>query len=394
MLPGTLTGSTGPPLELEEFISLIEAHGAAVETVQAGRVDLSTSAGRLQARMLGNIARYESEHRSERIRSKMRQLAEEGKTGGGGVRPFGFERDRRAHRAEEAALVREAATRVLAGETLYRVVQDWTARGVSTSTGAPWSTTSLKSTLVRGRVAGLREHRGAVVAKAEWEPILDEVTWRRLVALLTDPARRRNGAQRTYLLSGILSCGSCGSPMVAAPRGAKWDGRGMRPPSVRAYGCTANGGCHGVFAIAEPVEAFVEAAVLRRLAGPGLDRARARLAAAISDDADLLSRITEDERMLVELGIDFAERRLNRPAFLAAADRVQARLDTLRARLAEGSTPCSLEGIADVRVEWPSLSTDRRRAVIDTVLSSATVAPVGKTRNRFDPGRLRLVWRV
>ena len=382
------------PLELEEFIGLIEAHGAAVETVQAGRVDLSTSAGRLQARMLGNIARYESEHKSERVRSKMRQLAEAGKVGGGGVRPFGFERDRVTHRTEEVALIREAARRLLAGETLYRIVQDWTAMGVSTSTGAPWSTTSLKSTLVRPRVAGLREHRGTIVAQAEWAPILDEVTWRRVAALLTDPARRRNRAQRTYLLTGILRCGACGSPMVAAPRGATVGADGTRRPSVRAYGCTGNGGCHHVFALAEPVEAFIEAAVLRRLAGARLARARLRLAEAEADDASLLAEIAEEERRLAEVGVDYAERRLSRPAFLAAAERLQARLDALRGRLADGTVTGALEGLGDLRAEWPGLPTDRRRAVIAAVLASASVAPAGRSRNRFDPDRIRVAWRV
>ena len=381
------------PLELEEFISLIEARGAAVETVQAGRVDLSSSAGRLQARMLGNIARYESEHKSERVRRKMRELAETGKVGGGGVRPFGFERDRITHRTEEVALIREAARRLLAGETLYGIVQDWTARGVSTSTGAPWSTTSLKSTLVRPRVAGLREHRGTIVAQAEWAAILDEVTWRRVAALLTDPARRRNRTQRTYLLTGILRCGACGSQMVAAPRGGTVDGDGKRP-SLRAYGCAGKGGCNHVFAIAEPVEAFIEAAVLRRLAGARLDRARRRLAEAEADHASLLAEIAEEERRLAELGVDYAERRLSRTAFLGAAERLQARLDALRGRLADGTATGALEGLGDLWAEWPSLSTDRRRAVIAAVLASASVAPAGRMRNRFDPGRIRLDWRV
>jgi DNA invertase Pin-like site-specific DNA recombinase len=383
------------PLELEEFIKLIEAHGVAVETVQAGRVDLSTPAGRLQARMLGNIARYESEHKSERIKGKMRELAEAGKVGGGGVRPYGFERDRATHRAEEVAVIREAARRLLTGETLYAIVKDLTARGVPTSTGTAWTTTSLKSTLIRPRIAGLREHRGEVVGPAVWEAVLDEVTWRRIVALLTDPARSRNRSPRSYLLTGILRCGRCGSPMVAAPRGAGRSDDETRLRSVRAYGCTANGGCHHVFVLAEPAEAFVETAVLRRLAGPRLERARARLASSSADsDAALFSKIAADEQMVADLAVDYTDRRLSRAAFLAANDRVQARLDGLRGRLADRARPDVLEGLGDLRAEWPHLSTDRRRAVLDAVLTSVSVAPVGRARNRFDSDRLRLVWRV
>jgi site-specific DNA recombinase len=56
------------PVELEVFIDLVERSGVRVETAQAGRVDLATPAGRMNALMLGTVARYESEHKSDRIR--------------------------------------------------------------------------------------------------------------------------------------------------------------------------------------------------------------------------------------------------------------------------------------------------------------------------------------
>jgi site-specific DNA recombinase len=156
------------PVELEAFIDLVERSGVGVETVQAGRVDLATPAGRMNARMLGTVARYESEHKSDRIRRKHRELAEAGKVSGGGNRPFGFERDRITHRPDEVELIREAARRLLAGESLYRIAADWTTRGVETSTGASWSTTALRTFLTAPRIAGLRSHRGEVVGPAVW----------------------------------------------------------------------------------------------------------------------------------------------------------------------------------------------------------------------------------
>src|SRR4051812_26648147 len=49
------------PRELEDFLTLVEQHGVAVETVQAGHWDLSTPSGRMTARILGSVARGESE---------------------------------------------------------------------------------------------------------------------------------------------------------------------------------------------------------------------------------------------------------------------------------------------------------------------------------------------
>jgi DNA invertase Pin-like site-specific DNA recombinase len=387
------------PVELEAFIDLVERSGVAVETVQAGRVDLATPAGRMNARMLGTVARYESEHRSDRIRRKHRELAEAGKVSGGGNRPFGFERDRITHRPVEVELVREAARRVLVGESLYRIAADWTARGVDTSTGAPWSTTALKAFLIAPRIAGLRSHRGEVVGPAVWEPILGETTWKRVTAVLTDPGRKRKRPIRSYLLTGLLHCARCGTAMVATPRIEKTGGgkRGVyiygKGATVRAYGCAkTSGGCGGVFIVASGMDAFVTDAVLYRLRGAGLNRARQRLAKATDDDT-ILSDIAADEEMLLELAEDFAERRISRAAFHAANDRVQVRLDAARAKLAAQSRPDVLGGIDDLAAEWQGLGLERQRAVIAAVLAEITVGPAVGPRNRFDPNRVSFRWR-
>jgi site-specific DNA recombinase len=210
---------------------------------------------------------------------------------------------------------------------------------VETSTGAAWSTTALKAFLTAPRIAGLRSHRGELVGPAVWAPILYETAWNRVTAILTDPARKRKRPIGSYLLTGLLRCGRCGTVMVATPRQTKTGGgkRGVyvygTGATQRAYGCAkTSGGCGGVFILAEGTDAFVTDAVLFRLRGAKLGQVRRRLARAADDDK-LLHDIAADEAMLVELGEDYAERRISRPAFHAAAERVQARLDIARAQL-------------------------------------------------------------
>ena len=58
------------PKELEDFIVLIEATSAEVHTVTGGDYDLSTPHGRVTARILGAVARHESEDKSRRITKK------------------------------------------------------------------------------------------------------------------------------------------------------------------------------------------------------------------------------------------------------------------------------------------------------------------------------------
>ena len=69
----------------------------------AGEFDLCTPEGRLTARIVGSVARKESEDKSRRIRRKHVELAKAGKVSGGGRRPFGFESDRVTIREDEAA---------------------------------------------------------------------------------------------------------------------------------------------------------------------------------------------------------------------------------------------------------------------------------------------------
>jgi site-specific DNA recombinase len=389
------------PIELEGFIETIERCGVGVETVMTGGVDLCSPSGRLHARMLGSIARYESEHRSERLRSKAIELARAGKVGGGGRRPFGYEADRRTIIDSEAELIREAASRVLDGQSLYAIAQDWTSRGRRTVTGAKWSTTAIKTFLTRARVAGLREHRGEVVANAEWQAILERETWERVRAILMAPSRAKGRPSRRYLLTGMLRCGSCGHPLVGAPRTPKRGGgkRGVyvydRGNTQRAYGCVkANGGCGGVYVLGEAVEAFVVDLVLRRLRGPGLDRSRRRIVERSSDDSTLLATIAKAEEAIGELGREFALREIARPALIAAQEVHQTAIDDARSRLTKSSRSHALDTLNDVGEEWDGLGDDRQRAVLEAVLSHVVIAPAGGVRNRFDPKRVEPRWIV
>lgn len=53
--------------ELEDYINVVEPRDITTETVKAGMIDLNTPVGRMVARQLCTIARYESEHRAERV---------------------------------------------------------------------------------------------------------------------------------------------------------------------------------------------------------------------------------------------------------------------------------------------------------------------------------------
>ena len=65
---------TRHPRELESFIDLCDELHVGLGCV-TGEIDLGSHIGRLTARMLGGLARYESDHKSERIRRKHEEIA-------------------------------------------------------------------------------------------------------------------------------------------------------------------------------------------------------------------------------------------------------------------------------------------------------------------------------
>src|SRR6266851_1067495 len=79
---------TRSPRELEDVIDLHDTRGVNLATV-TGQMDLSTSQGRMVARMLGSAARHEAEHKAERQARERRQKALAGQPHSSGTRGYG-----------------------------------------------------------------------------------------------------------------------------------------------------------------------------------------------------------------------------------------------------------------------------------------------------------------
>ncbi len=70
--PGTPTGCIAHRSSWRPTSARVTtAEDGRAHTVQAGPLDLSSPSGRMVARQLGAVARYESEHRSERVRRRV-----------------------------------------------------------------------------------------------------------------------------------------------------------------------------------------------------------------------------------------------------------------------------------------------------------------------------------
>lgn len=373
---------TRHPRQLEDLIDLLEATNTTVVTVQAGEFDLATAAGRMTARVVGAVARSESETKSERIRAKHVELAERGQIPGGGRRPFGFEADRVTIRLDEAVLVREGADRILAGDSVRSITRDWQVRGVASVTGATWSPTTVRRLLRSARIAGLREHHGHVTATAVWPGIITPDEHRQLRTILDAPDRDRTAGviARTYLLTGWVYCGRCNVRMTSRATGRR----------VPRYVCSKDrGGCDRCGISAVGVEELVTGMLLARLDG---QRVRARPPRTSSG-----TTVVEDlEQSLEQLAADhYADGVLSRGEYLAARQAVERRLDAARRRTAQDRRAAVLAPLVegDVAGVWAGLGIDRQRAVVGAAIDRITVAPCARAANYFDPDRIDVTWR-
>src|SRR5215211_3052953 len=377
------------PVELEEYIAVCEPRGVPTMTVKAGPVDLATPAGRMVARQLGAVGRYEVEHMVERQQRARLQAATAGKWGGG-RRPYGYAPDGVTVVDAEADLLRWAAGQVLAGRALNAIVSDLNARGASTSTGRPWRPTELRRALVRPRNAGLMVHRGQVVGAAGWPAILDEDTWRGVCAVLWDPGRRTNTTvARRWLLSGLARCGVCGDPVRSFSATAR------RRKTKPVYTCRT--GKHVIRNAAE-VDAFVEAVILERLSRP--DARDLLVGDRRADTASLHLRDAALAERLVELGRLYGDGTIDAPQLQAATAAIRSQREQITAELAAASRGSVLAGVADApdpAKVWAGLDLSRKRAIIDTLVT-VTILPARKGRrpgwqageSYFDPATVQI----
>ena len=358
--------------DLEKVIEL----NVPVHMVTAGSLDLSTPSGRAVARTVAAWSQYEGEQKAIRQQAANLQRAERGHWQFS-RRPYGYERrDGRVEIVEaEAEVVRELYRRYIAGETLYAIAADLTARDVPTFDGA-WSMKRVGQIMRNSHYAGVVEYRGQVLdVEPDWTPLIDARTWSDY--LETRDGRRRKGSWSTttkHLLSGMLECGVCGGRLLARPEYRK--GKDGERIATQSYQCTP--GWH-VAILARDVEPVVEGVVLARLA----DKKVIRALRHVPDTAPLQAEIAELRKRRENVTDLLAEGLLDRRRARQQASDLTARIDTLSGRLAAMRKESPLTDLALARsipTRWKNMPVLERRRVIEDL---GLVVTVGKAR----PGR-------
>ena len=375
---------TRKPMELEEFIDLAERKNIQLANV-SGDVDLSTSTGRMTARIKGAVARQEAERIGERVKAAHKQRAQKGLPPKG-MRLFGYDKDFNIVE-DEAEAIREAIKYVLAGNSLLSAVKFFepfptVQKASGRSTTGTWQYATVREIITRPFIAGISTLNGVAYGKGTWKPIIDEQTHRAIV----DHLDKKKGAQKTtystdkHLLSGIAICGLCGGKMYSHTTPA-YNGR----QSQSQYFCRkAYGGCGGVGRSEPKLDEYIGEVVKAALANT-------KPVKPVEDD--LSDEIAEVNATIEELAQLRADKKLSTTDWAQAVAEERANLEVLQKKqakqVASNVAKESVEGF-----DWDSATIKQKRSVLTQLVESIVVNKTKKGSGRtLDYAAIEIIWK-
>lgn len=311
----------------------VETAGGVLESATE-QFDTTTSAGRLARGMIAELNAFEAERIGEGWKEAHARRIATGRPASGRAR-FGYRYDQATKLhvpdPETGPVLADLYRRYVGGESFYNLVRWLNAHGYRTLAGGLWWDRRLREVMDAGFAAGRFTHLG-VEHEGIHERLIDEKLW---TAYLDSRALRRQAPARRersqYLLSGLVRCARCGSPMVASQYR-------NGPPQYRCKAGKTKGptACSGGYVLAR----YVEAAVLEWLEAiassveTAQDAALANrtLRATARSEVERLKRMeVRAANALTRLAVQDAEHPLPRDVYRKAHEELSAEMLQLSA---------------------------------------------------------------
>lgn len=367
-------------------------------------------------------AEYESDKTSERLRRDMRFNAQRGRPHGKHI--YGYQRiydpatrvlQQIVEHPEHAAVVREAAHRILAGETYYAVAKSFNERDIPGRRptrkrhNIGWTPAAIKQMLTMPAYAGLRQYQGEILPDVEtlWEPLIEPETWHKLQAVMSGRStKRENNWPVSHLLGGVAKCGTCGAKMRTGKQNAgsvKFDpdtGEQLPRQTYITYLCSGVPGKTG-FHVAmkkEHLDLLATEVVLAWISRPDflarlgqqdgtVDAEREALLETIRTEREWLDQVRQQASREKDLELLFDQQRRSKPVIETARRKLEslAQTDPLVIELA---------GAEDIEARWKELELATQRRIISLIVEPR-VHPVGsgkKGKKGIDRDRVEWAW--
>ncbi|MFB7323448.1 recombinase zinc beta ribbon domain-containing protein [Streptomyces sp. NPDC056190] len=298
-------------------------------------------------------------------------------------------------RAEEQQVVREAVSRLRAGQSQAAVAAWMTAEGHRGTMGGEWTSMTLGRLLDNPSIAGLeRDPVTAELRETGREALITPEEFRWLQQRPGRPGSARSAKDREpdydyWLSEGLALCGNCGQQLTGSRTSA-------RTPSYRCPTTfEGRGGCGKVRITASLLEDHVAEHVLGELMRPGTQASLEQVRAGLAAEAEQLrERIAELERSRTELAEPYANGQLSRKAYVAVDQQVTASLKKERARLRylEQAVNVPLGGVEDLARWWRHAPSSSKRGLAMLLLSRVEVRSARARGVRAVDDRVTLTW--
>lgn len=408
--------------DVGDVLDKIRAAGGRLVSVH-DNLDTSLAADRQVVGVLAELARSESENLGLRIRSAKAFLRTQGRWIGGAP-PYGLI-NRGGHLfvdPAKGAIVREIASRILAGQSLVAVARWLNEADVPSPRGGRWAIGTIAQLMRGPATAGmmpetLKKSDGrysgtvrpwknpdtgqtvSVMALGE-DPLISPQQQLRIKAVFDERTRSSWAGQRApesrHLLTGLLRCAECGERMSR-------QGNSYRCQAVRVgRDCPAPGGTYQVALDDAVTRVWFERLTRMTSDDPLLAVVASRLAAwqdpdAVAKRLSVLSALEDEQLALSSLDRDYYVRRIiDRDRYLPLSVMLTERIDGLRRSLDEIPMPeVDLAAFADpnrLQARWAAAATHERRDLLKLALREVRVTQ-GVRGQRFEAAnRLAFIW--
>jgi hypothetical protein len=330
----------------------------------------------------------ESKDKSDRLKLMHAAKAARGDYQPGRFRPFGYQVLKNEQgiytslqiEPSEAAIVREMAERIIAGESPHMIALDLEARNIRSVSGAAWRPSTVKRAVLKPCAAGLR---GKGEIQGKWEPILDMETYLLAqAALKPDKSCPAGHNARKHLLSGFLVCGICGVPLVC-------NGRIYQCAKRNSRGTTR--GCGGVGRKKELIDGLITDLVIAYLERLDLETEQ-----TVTEDWTPAISAAQQEEALIQVAYESGE--ITAAQWLqglkvARSKRIEAEQGQQTA-LAKARGWATLQAAgAGMRERWQNLNLSQQRAIISELFEAIIVHRAAKGGHVFKPELIEPIWR-
>lgn len=336
-----------------ELVQRVERAGGQVLAVDVGRVTEGSAGQWLSGIMLGAVSEYHRRTARERSAEAQARAVARGVLPWPNVPP-GYLRGADGVLVPDpqtAPAVAEAFRLRAEGATVKEVRELLRSRGIVRSFHGVGSL--LSSRVVLGEI-----NFGELVNTQAHEPIVDELTWRKVQRRIVSRGRRAK-SQRLLARLGVLRCGSCDARMII----------GTSNGTYASYRCPPTGDCGNRMAIGADI---VERVVTERVRAALVD---------VSGHASAQSNVREAEQAL-ERAQDALDKALR--AFEGFEDEPAARQRLVELREARDAAQAHLErlgGEAPPAIaingaeDWERLTLAEQRALIRATVDRVRVGP-------------------